>query len=315
MSISLRAAGIADRALDVLFHLAQRVGQPALDRLQDALALDVLVLALVEVGRAAVVLLVELAVHVHGLARRLLVAGQQRADHHHGGAEADALGDVAVLADAAVGDDGLGRHAGAPLQRRQLPAAGAEAGLHARDADLAGADADLGGVGAPVLQVDDRLGRGHVAGDDERRRAACSFRWAIMFFTVSAWPCAMSMVMYSGTRPSARQLVHRVVVGLLDAQRDRGVDAPAPSSRARTSGCPGRSGASRRSSRFAPATGRSFRPPRSSCWPAPPGCGRCGRPAPRRRRIRNGSPRGICAAAAGLCRNRRFPYQAPEGSL
>ena len=30
-----------------------------------------------------------------------------------------------------------------------------------------------------------------------------SFRCAIMFFTVSAWPCAMSMVTYSGTRPSA----------------------------------------------------------------------------------------------------------------
>ncbi|CKW20785.1 Uncharacterised protein [Mycobacterium tuberculosis] len=24
-----------------------------------------------------------------------------------------------------------------------------------------------------------------------------------MFFTLSAWPCAMSMVMYSGVRPSA----------------------------------------------------------------------------------------------------------------
>jgi hypothetical protein len=29
------------------------------------------------------------------------------------------------------------------------------------------------------------------------------FRYAIMFFTVSAWPCAMSIVMYSGVRPAA----------------------------------------------------------------------------------------------------------------
>jgi hypothetical protein len=105
-----------------------------------------------------------------------------------------ALGDVAVVADAAVGHDGLGGHAGAPLQRAELPAAGAEAGLQPGDAHLARADADLGGVGAPVLQVDHALGRAHVAGDDEgvgqplldvldHRR------------TLSAWPWAMSMVM------------------------------------------------------------------------------------------------------------------------
>src|SRR6202012_403544 len=104
---------------------------------QDALAFHVPVFALVEVGGAAVVLLVELAVDLHRLPRALLVAGEQRADHHHRRAEAQALGDVAVVADAAVRDDGLGRHARAPLERRQLPAASAEAGLQARDADLA----------------------------------------------------------------------------------------------------------------------------------------------------------------------------------
>ncbi|MNT87228.1 hypothetical protein D3C72_2276160 [compost metagenome] len=30
-----------------------------------------------------------------------------------------------------------------------------------------------------------------------------AFRYWIMFFTLSAWPCAMSMVMYSGQMPSA----------------------------------------------------------------------------------------------------------------
>src|SRR4051794_17891776 len=147
----LGAAGIRDRALHVLAHLAQRLGERALDRLEDALAFDVLVLALVEVGRRAVVLLEQLAVDLDRLARRLLVAGEERADHDHAGAEADALGDVAVVADAAVGDDRLGRDARAPLQRRELPAAGAEAGLELGDADLARADADLGRIRTPVL--------------------------------------------------------------------------------------------------------------------------------------------------------------------
>jgi hypothetical protein len=93
------------------------------------------------------------------------VPGKQRADHDHGGAKADALGNVAVAADAAVGNDGLGGHAGAPLERAELPAAGAKAGLEFGDADLARAHAHLGGVGAPVLQVDHRFGRGHIAGD------------------------------------------------------------------------------------------------------------------------------------------------------
>ena len=53
----LLAARVADRALHVLLHFDQGVGQRALDRLQDALAFNVLVLALVEVAGRAVVLL------------------------------------------------------------------------------------------------------------------------------------------------------------------------------------------------------------------------------------------------------------------
>src|SRR6185436_13328774 len=87
--------------------------------------------------------------------------------HHHRGAEAHALGNVAVVADAAVGHDRLSGHARTPLERAQLPAAGAEAGLEPGDAHLAGADADLGGVGAPVLEVDHAFGCADVAGDDE----------------------------------------------------------------------------------------------------------------------------------------------------
>src|SRR6186713_356334 len=85
----LRAAGVRDRALHVFLHLAQGVGELALDRLEDALALDVLVLALVEVGGRAVVLLEQLAVDLDRAPGRFLVAGEQRADHHHAGAEAD----------------------------------------------------------------------------------------------------------------------------------------------------------------------------------------------------------------------------------
>ena len=98
------------------------------------------------------------------------MAGEQRAHHHHRGAKTHALGDVAVVPDAAVGNDRLGRHPGTPLQRRQLPAAGAESGLQLGDADLARADADLGRIGAPVFQVDHRFGCRHVAGDDEGLR-------------------------------------------------------------------------------------------------------------------------------------------------
>ena len=62
-----------------------------------------------------------------------------------------------MVTDATVGNDRFGRHPGAPLQRRELPAAGAEARLQLRDANLARADADLGRVGAPVLEVDGKL--------------------------------------------------------------------------------------------------------------------------------------------------------------
>ncbi len=54
---------------------------------------------LVEVGGRAVVFLEQLAVDFHGLAGRLFMAGKQGADHDHGGAKADALGNVTVAAD------------------------------------------------------------------------------------------------------------------------------------------------------------------------------------------------------------------------
>ncbi|MNT56753.1 hypothetical protein D3C72_1940810 [compost metagenome] len=77
-----------------------------------------LVLALVEVRGRAVVFLEQFAINLHGLARRFFMAGKQRANHDHGGAETHALGDVAMAADAAVGNDGFGGHAGTPLEGR-----------------------------------------------------------------------------------------------------------------------------------------------------------------------------------------------------
>ncbi|MNY50529.1 hypothetical protein D3C86_1860370 [compost metagenome] len=65
----LLAARVADRALDVLLHFNQRAGQRALDGFEDALAFDVLVLALVEVRGRTVVFLELLDVDFDGVAR------------------------------------------------------------------------------------------------------------------------------------------------------------------------------------------------------------------------------------------------------
>ena len=53
-----------------------------------------------------------------------------------------------------------------------MPAPGAKTGLELGDADLARPHPHLGGIGAPVLQVDDGLGRGDVDGNDEGLRQA-----------------------------------------------------------------------------------------------------------------------------------------------
>jgi hypothetical protein len=93
------------------------------------------------------------------------MAGQKRSNHDHRGPESDALGDIAVTADAAVSYDWFSGHPGTPLECAELPPAGAEAGLHDRDADLAGSDPHLDRVCSPALKVDDRLRGGHVASD------------------------------------------------------------------------------------------------------------------------------------------------------
>ena len=45
------------------------------------------------------------------------MASKERANHHHRCAKADALGNVAVATNAAIGNDGLGGHARTPFER------------------------------------------------------------------------------------------------------------------------------------------------------------------------------------------------------
>ena len=119
----------------------------------------------VAVGRAArhgadrahaAVRLVGAALVEEHLARRLVGAGEQRADHGAVGAGGDRLGEVAGILDAAVADR---RHAGGMAGLGGLDDRGelrhADARHHAGGADRARADADLDGVGAGI---DQRLG-------------------------------------------------------------------------------------------------------------------------------------------------------------
>src|SRR4051812_42294836 len=100
------------------------------------------------------------------LAGALGQAGEQAADHHAVGAGGDRLGDVAGVADAAVGDDRhpAGRRLGRLVDRRDLRHA------DARDdpggADRARPDPHLDRVGTGLDQGAGPLGGRDVAGDD-----------------------------------------------------------------------------------------------------------------------------------------------------
>src|SRR5262249_5363883 len=115
------AAGVAHSAPDAAEHLvdvhrqAALVRDAALDALGDQLlllldvALEVafLAAALHRAERAhAPVTLVAAALVQDDLARRLLGAGEERADHHRARSGRERLHDVARVLDASVGDDG-----------------------------------------------------------------------------------------------------------------------------------------------------------------------------------------------------------------
>ena len=108
-----------------------------------------------------------LAVDEDQVARRLVAAGEQRAEHDGVGAGDDGLGDVAGVLQAAVGDHrDAGRLAG---QRRVVDGGdlrGADAGDDAGGADRAGTDADLDRVGTGVDEGLRAGAGGDVAADD-----------------------------------------------------------------------------------------------------------------------------------------------------
>ena len=115
----------------------------------------------------AAVALVGAALEQDDLARRFLGAGERAAHHHRVGAGGDRLGDVARVADAAVGDQrnaAAGERLRDGVDRHHLRHA--DAGDDPRRADRARADADLDRVGAGLDEVERGLAGGDVAADD-----------------------------------------------------------------------------------------------------------------------------------------------------
>src|SRR5690348_15327135 len=147
---------------------------PLGDQLLDVLDVALEVAILREAARLhgperthAAVLLEALTLDENHVARRLLYAREQRADHDDVRPGADRLRDVARGREAAVGDHRDALRRGNPrdvVDRAHLR--DADAGDDARRADRARPDADLHGVGSRLDQRPRGLGGGDVAGDD-----------------------------------------------------------------------------------------------------------------------------------------------------
>ena len=108
------------------------------------------------------------------LAGRLLGAGKQAADHDRVRAGGNGLGDIAGVADAAVGDQGHaagGKCLGDVRHRGDLRHA--DAGDDARGADRTRADADLDAIGARGDQVERPFAGDDISGDDLQIAPAC----------------------------------------------------------------------------------------------------------------------------------------------
>jgi hypothetical protein len=106
-----------------------------------------------------------------GLAGRFFRAREEAADHHGVRAGGERLGDVARIADAAIGDQ---RHVGVRERFRDVRDGGDLRHADARDdprrADRAGTDADLHRVGTAVYERLRRCGRRDIAADHLRFR-------------------------------------------------------------------------------------------------------------------------------------------------
>src|SRR3990167_3452364 len=117
-------------------------------------------------GAHAAVALVAAALVQHDLARRFFGAGEHAAHHHRVGAGRDGLGDIAAVADAAVGDHW---HARALEGGRHVvdghDLGHAHTGHYAGGADRTRADADLDSVSASFHQRHGRTAGGDVAAD------------------------------------------------------------------------------------------------------------------------------------------------------
>src|SRR6185312_14663265 len=175
------AAGVAHAGLHAADQLVKRLRQRAavrdapFDPLGDQLgvagdlALEVAVAAAGAHGADrphAPVHLVAAPLVQDDLARRLVGAGEQAADHDAVGAGRQRLGHVARVLDAAVGDDGdvlAGQRLGDVGDGGDL--GDAHAGHDARGADRAGADAHLDRVRAGLGQRERAVAGGDVAGD------------------------------------------------------------------------------------------------------------------------------------------------------
>src|SRR5690606_5025252 len=176
------AAAVAHRGADAAHQLvddgqhAALVGHAAFDAFGHQLVGVVGGILEVAVGRAvghraqaahAAVRLVRTALEQHDFAGGFLGAGEHAAHHAGEGAGGQRLGDVARVADAAVGDEGHARafeglgHVGDGADLGH-----AHAGHDARGADGARADADLHAVGAGFDQRARGGGGGDVAADD-----------------------------------------------------------------------------------------------------------------------------------------------------
>src|SRR5215211_5376535 len=176
-----RSAAVAHGLADAADQLVEDRGEAALvwhaaldplgDELVDVLDVALEVAVLRERARAhgaegahPAVLLVALALGQHHLTRRLVRAGEKRAEHDDVGAGRDRLGDVSGGRHPAVRDQRYVNRGRRLVNRSDLWHA--DAGDDAGRADRPGTLSQLDGIGARLHQRPGPLSRGDIAGND-----------------------------------------------------------------------------------------------------------------------------------------------------